>query len=76
MVSETFDPAAWQSVQGFAFEDITYHRAVGQGTVRIAFNRVHSAPTGRSSGLFGLPPACCLVNPGAPRIASSGLPLR
>ncbi len=39
MVSETFDPAAWQSVQGFAFEDITYHRAVGQGTVRIAFNR-------------------------------------
>jgi naphthoate synthase len=39
MVSELFDPAAWQAVAGFAFTDITYHRAVDQGTVRIAFNR-------------------------------------
>ena len=39
MVSELFDPRRWQAVPGFAFEDITYHRAVDQGTVRIAFDR-------------------------------------
>lgn len=39
MVSELFDPAAWRPVDGFTFTDITYHRAVDQGTVRIAFNR-------------------------------------
>jgi naphthoate synthase len=38
-VSELFDPQAWQPVDGFDFTDITYHRAVGQGTVRVAFNR-------------------------------------
>lgn len=37
--SPLFDPDAWQSVPGFAFTDITYHRAHSQGTVRIAFNR-------------------------------------
>lgn len=39
MVSELFDPSAWQIVPGFAFTDITYHRSVSQGTVRVAFNR-------------------------------------
>src|SRR5437868_1879882 len=39
MVSELFDPKAWQVVEGFDFSDITYHRAVDQETVRIAFNR-------------------------------------
>jgi naphthoate synthase len=39
MVSELFDPAAWTAVEGFEFEDVTYHRAVDQGTVRVAFNR-------------------------------------
>ena len=39
MVSAIFDPKAWQAVPGFQFEDITYHRAVDQGTVRVAFNR-------------------------------------
>jgi naphthoate synthase len=39
MVSAIFDAKAWQPVAGFQFEDITYHRAVGQGTVRVAFNR-------------------------------------
>ncbi|MEN9644870.1 MAG: hypothetical protein RL238_1539 [Actinomycetota bacterium] len=39
MVSEIFDPAAWREVPGFDFDDITYHRAVEHGTVRIAFNR-------------------------------------
>ncbi|MEJ5254799.1 MAG: 1,4-dihydroxy-2-naphthoyl-CoA synthase [Acidimicrobiales bacterium] len=39
MVSELFDPAAWRTVEGFDFTDITYHRAVDHGTVRIAFNR-------------------------------------
>tara|TARA_X000000368_G_scaffold202525_2_gene159895 strand:- start:3336 stop:4244 length:909 start_codon:yes stop_codon:yes gene_type:complete len=38
-VSETFNEELWDSVQGFNFEDITYHRARSQGTVRIAFNR-------------------------------------
>ena len=39
MVSEIFDPERWQQVAGFDFQDITYHRAKGQGTVRIAFDR-------------------------------------
>jgi naphthoate synthase len=39
MVSELFDLDAWDVVPGFAFEDITYHRAREQGTVRVAFNR-------------------------------------
>jgi naphthoate synthase len=38
-VSEIFDAEKWQSVEGFAFEDITYHRARDVGAVRIAFNR-------------------------------------
>ena len=38
-VSAIFDPARWHEVRGFEFEDITYHRAVDQGTVRIAFDR-------------------------------------
>ncbi len=38
-VSETFDPKAWQTVPGFDFTDITYHRAVDVGAVRIAFHR-------------------------------------
>lgn len=37
--SPLFDPEAWEPVPGFAFTDITYHRARHQGTVRIAFNR-------------------------------------
>ena len=39
MVSELFEPAAWREVEGFDFADITYHRAVDQGTVRVAFDR-------------------------------------
>src|SRR6516165_5852031 len=39
MISEIFDPDAWRPVEGFDFEDITYHRAIAQGTVRVAFNR-------------------------------------
>jgi naphthoate synthase len=39
MVSELFDSAAWREVPGFTFDDITYHRSVEHGTVRIAFNR-------------------------------------
>ncbi|WP_433927374.1 1,4-dihydroxy-2-naphthoyl-CoA synthase [Sorangium cellulosum] len=38
-VSAIFDPARWREVEGFSFEDLTYHRALDQGTVRIAFNR-------------------------------------
>ena len=39
MVSEIFEPSAWRAVEGFDFTDITYHRAVDQGTVRVAFDR-------------------------------------
>ncbi|PIQ25121.1 1,4-dihydroxy-2-naphthoyl-CoA synthase [bacterium (Candidatus Blackallbacteria) CG17_big_fil_post_rev_8_21_14_2_50_48_46] len=38
-ISPIFDPQAWETVPGFDFTDITYHRAREQGTVRIAFNR-------------------------------------
>jgi naphthoate synthase len=38
-VSELFDPGAWRAVDGFDFTDITYHRAVDTGAVRIAFDR-------------------------------------
>ena len=38
-VSDIFDPSKWSEFNGFDFEDITYHRAVNQGTVRIAFDR-------------------------------------
>ncbi|WP_434953302.1 1,4-dihydroxy-2-naphthoyl-CoA synthase [Shewanella sp. HL-SH4] len=38
-ISDIFDPTLWDSVCGFHFEDITYHRAKDQGTVRIAINR-------------------------------------
>ncbi|NNE20265.1 MAG: 1,4-dihydroxy-2-naphthoyl-CoA synthase [Myxococcales bacterium] len=39
MVSETFDASNWVEVPGFDLEDITYHRAKDDGTVRIAFDR-------------------------------------
>ncbi len=38
-VSEIFNENLWTKVGGFDFEDITYHKAKDQGTVRIAFNR-------------------------------------
>ena len=38
-VSQIFDNESWDDISEFGFEDITYHRAKGQGTVRIAFNR-------------------------------------
>lgn len=39
MVSALFDTAAWRPVEGFEFTDITYHRAVDVGAVRVAFDR-------------------------------------
>ena len=39
MISPCFDPSAWSVVEDFNFEDITLHRAVETGAVRIAFNR-------------------------------------
>jgi naphthoate synthase len=39
MVSALFDAATWRSVEGFEFTDITYHRAVDVGAVRVAFDR-------------------------------------
>ena len=40
MVSEMFDAERWRPIDGFEdLSDITYHRAIDQGTVRIAFDR-------------------------------------
>ncbi|HSK97700.1 MAG TPA: enoyl-CoA hydratase-related protein, partial [Euzebyales bacterium] len=40
MVSELFDHDRWSAVEGFDdLVDVTYHRAVDQGTVRVAFDR-------------------------------------
>ena len=40
MVSELFDPEAWRRLDGFDdLTDVTYHRAVDHGTVRVAFDR-------------------------------------
>ena len=39
MVSEIFDPSEWHEVDAFQFTDITYHRALAHGTVRVAFAR-------------------------------------
>jgi naphthoate synthase len=39
MLSDLFDADRWREVPGFDFEDISYHRAVDQGTVRIALDR-------------------------------------
>jgi naphthoate synthase len=39
MVSDLFDPDTWTPVDGFDLEDVTYHRAAGHGTVRIALDR-------------------------------------
>jgi naphthoate synthase len=39
-VSDLFDPASWRPVDGFFdLSDVTYHRAVAHGTVRVAINR-------------------------------------
>ncbi|HLH99596.1 MAG TPA: 1,4-dihydroxy-2-naphthoyl-CoA synthase [Acidimicrobiales bacterium] len=37
--AQPFDPSQWEAVPGFAFTDVTYHRAVGRGTVRVAIDR-------------------------------------
>ncbi len=39
MISELFDPDAWDPVEGFSFTDVTYHRAKDVGAVRVAFDR-------------------------------------
>jgi len=39
VISEIFEADQWREVEGFQFEDITYHRAREVGAVRIAFNR-------------------------------------
>jgi 1,4-Dihydroxy-2-naphthoate synthase (EC 4.1.3.36) len=39
MVSTLFNPDAWTPVDGVDFDDVTYHRSVDHGTVRIAFDR-------------------------------------
>lgn len=36
---QPFDPARWEPIAGFDFTDITYHRGLQGGVVRVAFNR-------------------------------------
>ncbi|MGH7285971.1 MAG: 1,4-dihydroxy-2-naphthoyl-CoA synthase [Polyangiaceae bacterium] len=38
-VSAIFNPSRWRKIEEFDFTDITYHRAIDQGTVRIAIHR-------------------------------------
>ena len=39
MTAAPFDAELWKPVEGFGFTDITYHRAVADPVVRIAFDR-------------------------------------
>ena len=39
MIADCFQADKWRIVEGFSFTDITYHRALDSGTVRIAINR-------------------------------------
>jgi naphthoate synthase len=39
VISALFDESSWDQVPGFEFSDITYHKAIGHGVVRIAFDR-------------------------------------
>jgi len=39
MVSDIFEPADWESVSGFDFRDLTYHRGTDIPAVRVAFDR-------------------------------------
>ena len=39
MISDIFDSSLWDKVDGYSFQDITYHRRKGGKTVRVAFNR-------------------------------------
>ncbi|HVS63836.1 MAG TPA: 1,4-dihydroxy-2-naphthoyl-CoA synthase [Thermoanaerobaculia bacterium] len=39
MVSEIFRRDRWKQVEGFAFDDITYHATPDERTVRVAFDR-------------------------------------
>ena len=39
MISPIFNPKEWKEVTDFKFTDITFHKAVDTGAVRIAFNR-------------------------------------
>jgi len=39
VVSDIFDSSAWEPVAGFDLTDITYHRAINVGAVRVAFDR-------------------------------------
>jgi naphthoate synthase len=40
-VTGPFNPELWNAVPGFAFTDISYHRAADAGVVRVAFDRPH-----------------------------------
>jgi naphthoate synthase len=39
VVSEIFDASRWVAVEGFAFEDVTFHRGKDTGVVRIGIHR-------------------------------------
>ena len=40
MTDNPFDPSQWRAIDGFEeLTDITYHRHISDGTVRVAFDR-------------------------------------
>ena len=59
-VSQIFDHECWDNISEFGFEDITYHRAKDQGTVRIAFNRPEVRNAFRPKTVDELYRACLL----------------
>ena len=56
-ISQLFDPAAWKPVDGYSSQlltDVTYHRHVDSGTVRVAFDRPEVRNAFRPQTLFQL----------------------
>ena len=67
VISEIFDSTLWDEVDEFDFEDITYHRAKSQKTVRIAFNRPEVRNAFRPKTVDELYRACLLYTSPSPR---------
>jgi naphthoate synthase len=76
MVSAIFNAERWKKVDRFDFKDITYHRAVDQGTVRIAFDRPEVRNAFRPSTVdelaAALEDACALTDVGCVLITGNG----
>ena len=56
-ISPLFDASKWREVEDFNFTDITYHRAIEHGTVRIAVRVASDAATPRISAEVEMMPS-------------------